>query len=445
MRDIIKYRLDNPESFRQKLIIWSNTYPVFCYLDSNNYYKSCKSGLFYHTYDTVAGIDFTELLEPNEPGAFLSLKEFVRRKADWLFGHLSYDLKNEIENLTSNNFDGIKFPVMHFFQPRLVFTIKDGLLEIHYPGDNYSKDEIDFLYNSINKLKIKDFKNYKDLNIRQRTTKQEYINTVEKIKADIFRGDIYEINYCQEYYCENQKIDPLFVFNTLRNISPVPFSCLYKLFDKYLISASPERFLKKIGTKIISQPMKGTIKRSNFSGIDEHLRNKLRDDPKEIAENVMIVDLVRNDLSKTAAMDSVRVEELCGIYSFRQVHQMVSTISALLKTEDDMIDAIKNAFPMGSMTGAPKIRAMELIEKYENIKRGLFSGAVGYFSPDKDFDFNVVIRSVLYNSTRQYLSYIVGSAITAKSDPEKEYEECLIKAKAINQVFNFVEREILNA
>jgi para-aminobenzoate synthetase component 1 len=445
MREIIKYCLDNPDSFRNNLLIWSNAYPVFCCLESNNYYKSCQSGLFYHTYDTIAGIDFAELFEPDRQEAFASLKEFVRRKKDWLFGHLSYDLKNEIENLTSGNFDGIDFPLMLFFQPRLVFTIRDKILEIHYPGDQYSKDEIDSLYNSVRKLKIKSFKDYKDLNIRQRTTRQEYIETVNKIKADIFRGDIYEVNYCQEFYCENQEINPLFVFNALRSISPTPFSCLYKMFDKYLISASPERFLKKIGSKIISQPMKGTIKRSNFSDTDERLMNKLKYDPKEIAENIMIVDLVRNDLSKTAAVNSVRVEELCGIYSFKQVHQMVSTISAVLRTEDDMINAIKNAFPMGSMTGAPKIKAMELIEKYENIKRGLFSGAVGYFSPEKDFDFNVVIRSVLYNNTKLYLSYIVGSAITARSVPEKEYEECMIKAGAINQVFKFAEKEILNA
>jgi para-aminobenzoate synthetase component 1 len=445
MRRIIKYRLDNPESFRQRLSIWINKYPVFCFLDSNNYYKSCKSGFFYHTYDTIAGIDFIDFIQPDQSGAFISLKEFTERKSDWLFGHLSYDLKNEIENLSSDNFDGIGFPAMHFFQPGLVFTIKNRLLAIHYHRDQYSKEEIDFLYNSINKLNIKGPVNYKDLNIKQRTTKQEYINTVNKIKADILRGDIYEMNYCQEFYCDNQKIDPVFVYNMLRSISPTPFSCFYKLFDKYLISASPERFLKKIGPKIISQPMKGTIKRGDYSDIDEVLRNQLRYDPKEIAENIMIVDLVRNDLAKTAAKSTVRVEELCGIYSFRQVHQMVSTISAVLKNQDEMIDAIKNAFPMGSMTGAPKVRAMELIEKYENIKRGLYSGAVGYFSPDKDFDFNVVIRSVLYNNARQYLSYIVGSAITAKSDPEKEYEECLIKARAINQVFNFAEKEILNA
>ncbi|UCH13619.1 MAG: anthranilate synthase component I family protein [Bacteroidales bacterium] len=445
MRDIVKYELDDPESFRQKLLIWSNKYPVFCYLESNNYYKTCKSGLFYHTYDTIAGVDFIELLEPEQNKAFLSLKEFVRARPDWLFGHFSYDLKNEIENLTSDNFDGIGFPAMHFFQPRLVFTIEERLLTIHYPGEYYTKDEIILLFDSVNKIKIKDQKNYKDPDIRTRTPKQEYIDTVNKIKANIFRGDIYEINYCHEYYCENQLIDPLLVFNTLRTISPTPFSCLYKLSDKFLISASPERFLKKTGDKIISQPMKGTIKRSIYSGLDEQLRNKLRYDPKEIAENVMIVDLVRNDLSKTAAADSVKVEELCGIYSFKQVHQMVSTVSAVLRTADDMIDAIKNAFPMGSMTGAPKIRAMELIEEYENTGRGLFSGAVGYFSPDRNFDFNVVIRSILYNKTRQYLSYLVGSAITARSVPEKEYEECLVKARAINQVFNFAEKEISDA
>ncbi len=445
MRDIIKYKLDDPESFRQKLLIWSNKYPVFCYLESNNYYKSCKPGLFYHTYDTIAGADFIELLEPEQNKAFPSLKEFVRSKPDWLFGHFGYDLKNEIENLTSENFDGIHFPVMHFFQPRLVFTIKDEFLRIHYPGEYYTKNEINELFNSISRIKIKDQKNYLNLNIRPRTAKQDYIDTVNKIKANIFRGDIYEINYCHEYYCENQEIDPLLVFNALRKISPTPFSCLYKLFDKFLISASPERFLKKTGDKIISQPMKGTIKRGEYSAIDEQLKNKLRYDPKEISENVMIVDLVRNDLSRTAAADSVRVEELCGIYSFKQVHQMVSTVSAVLKTADDMIEAIKNAFPMGSMTGAPKIRAMELIEKYENTKRGLFSGAVGYFSPDRDFDFNVVIRSILYNKTKQYLSYLVGGAITAGSIPEKEYEECIVKAKAINQVFNFSEKEISDA
>ena len=436
MRAKVKYKLFDPDSFRQKLIVWMNQYPVFCYLDSNNYYGQSKAGLFYHTYDTVAGIDFNDILEHGENDAFASLKEFVHCKNDWLFGYFSYDLKNEIENLTSGNFDGIGFPDLKFYQPKLVFVIKENNLEIQYLEKYYSKDKVNLIINSIENIEIIEHKKISDLYIKRRIPPHEYTDTVNKIKKHIFRGDIYEINYCQEYYCENQNINPLDIYTKLKNVSPTPFSCFFRLFDKYLISASPERFLKKMGSKIISQPMKGTINRGKSERSDQHLKNKLKLDPKEIAENVMIVDLVRNDLSKSAAKESVKVEELCGIYTFEQVHQMVSTISAELESEDDMIDTIKNAFPMGSMTGAPKVKAMELIEKYENTKRGMYSGAVGYFTPENDFDFNVVIRSILYNSTKQYLSYMVGSAITAKSIPENEYNECLLKAKAINQVLN---------
>jgi len=445
LRAKVKYNLIETESFKQKLLVWSDNFPVFCYMDSNNYYNSCKSEFFYHTYDAIAGAGFKDMLDPDEYNAFFELKKFVSKRNDWIFGYLSYDLKNEIENLTSANYDGIKFPVMNFFQPRLVFTIKGNLLEIHYFEDQYSKDEVELLYNYINGIKITRQNNHNNFNVTARISKQEYLEAINKIKAHIYRGDIYEVNYCHEYYCEDKKIDPVVIYNLLKAISPAPFSCFYKLFDKFLISASPERFLKKTGNKIISQPMKGTIKRSDYSGADESLKSKLRHDPKEIAENIMIVDLVRNDLSKTAAMESVKLEEMCGIYSFRHVHQMVSTISAVLKSEDDTVDVIKNAFPMGSMTGAPKVKAMELIEKYEKTRRGLFSGAVGYFSPDNDFDFNVVIRSILYNNTRRYLSYMVGSAITSQSVPENEYEECLLKAEAINQVLNLTIKEILNA
>jgi para-aminobenzoate synthetase component 1 len=445
LRAKVKYKLVETGRFRQKLLMWIGNFPVFCYMDSNNYYDSCKSKFFYHTYDAIAAAGCNDMLEPVENNAFFELKEYVNKRKDWIFGYLSYDLKNEIENLTSANYDGIGFPVINFFQPRLVFTIKGKTLEIHYFEDQYSRDEIELLFDYINSMKITVRNIHYNINITARMSKKEYIDAVNSIKTHIYRGDIYEINYCHEYYCENIRMDPLLIYNSLKTISPVPFSCFYRLFDKFLISASPERFIKKAGNKIISQPMKGTIKRSDYQGADESLKSKLRHDPKEIAENIMIVDLVRNDLSKTAAMASVKLEEICGLYSFSHVHQMVSTISALLKSEDDIIDAIKNAFPMGSMTGAPKVKAMELIEKYEKTKRGLFSGAVGYFSPDNDFDFNVVIRSILYNNTGRYLSYMVGSAITAQSVPENEYEECLLKAEAINQVFNLTVKEISNA
>jgi len=148
----------------------------------------------------------------------------------------------------------------------------------------------------------------------------------------------------------------------------------------------------------------------------------------------MIVDLVRNDLSHTATKGSVKVEELCKVYSFLQVHQMISTVSSIVNVETSPVDILKTTFPMGSMTGAPKISAMKIIEDLEETKRSLYSGSVGYFTPNGDFDFNVIIRSILYKATQKYISYSVGGAITAKSDPLKEYEECLVKAKAMRQV-----------
>ena len=239
------------------------------------------------------------------------------------------------------------------------------------------------------------------------------------------------MNFCQEFYSDEALIDPFTLYMNLINISPAPFSCFYHFDDKFLISSSPERFLKKKGSRIISQPMKGTIKRSDSSLLDHKLKEMLRKDPKEISENVMIVDLVRNDLSRTAVKNSVLVEELFGIYSYPTVHQMVSTISSELNPESDITDVIRSTFPMGSMTGAPKIRAMQIIEQYEETKRGIYSGAAGYITPEKDFDFNVVIRSILYNQTNHYLSFMTGGAITANSIPEKEYEECLLKAKGL--------------
>jgi para-aminobenzoate synthetase component I len=189
--------------------------------------------------------------------------------------------------------------------------------------------------------------------------------------------------------------------------------------------------LKKEGNRLISQPIKGTIRRGENEAEDQLLRQQLRNDEKELAENMMIVDLVRNDLARSARTGSVKVEEMFGIYAFRQVHQMISTVTAQLKEAIPFTEAIRQAFPMGSMTGAPKIRAMELIDQYEQSRRGLFSGAVGYITPEGDFDFNVVIRSILYNAANHYLSFHVGSAITYDSVPEKEYEECLLKAQAI--------------
>jgi para-aminobenzoate synthetase component 1 len=272
------------------------------------------------------------------------------------------------------------------------------------------------------------------LNIKLRIQKDEYFNKVNNILQHIHRGDIYEANFCQEFYAENSIINPIETYNKLNKISKPPFATFLKMNDKYLMSATPERYLRKTGTTIVSQPIKGTAKRSENKEIDNQLKADLYKDQKEQSENIMIVDLVRNDLSKTATKGSVTVEELCKVYSFKQVHQMISTISSEVEETTHPVDIIKSTFPMGSMTGAPKISAMKIIEQLEETKRGLYSGTVGYFSPQGDFDFNVVIRSILYNETKKYISYSVGGAITAKSDPLNEYEECLIKARAMREV-----------
>ncbi len=342
-------------------------------------------------------------------------------------GFLTYDLKNEVEKLSSSNIDQLHFPDLYFFVPEHIILIKSGKIEVISSNTEQVLKEIEaqaaHIANDPN-----------NINLRARFSKEEYIETVKKVKDYINRGDIYVTNFCQEFYAEDAIINPLSIFLKLNEISPNPFTAFLKLKDKYIISASPERFLAKRDDKLISQPIKGTSKRYTDTIEDEQSKQTLRAHSKELQENVMIVDLVRNDLTKSAKAGTVNTEELFGIYSFNQVHQMISTVVCDLREDVSDVQAIKNSFPMGSMTGAPKISAMQLMEQYEGTKRGVYSGAIGYFGPDGDFDFNVVIRTLLYNESEKYLSFHVGSAITYHADPEKEYEECLLKAQAILEV-----------
>lgn len=354
---------------------------------------------------------------------------------DSRFGFISYDYKNKIEKLVSNNFDGIEFPEKHFFAPEVLFKINAGEIEVLYQTSIYTSEAIKAIIREIESILLDNQRVY-EVKVAPRVSKEEYLKKVNLLKEHIQLGDIYEVNYCQEFFAKNVEINPVDIYFKLNQKSPTPFSCFVKYDDKYLMSASPERFIKKNGSKIISQPIKGTIKRGTTKQEDEILKEQLFNDEKERSENVMIVDLVRNDLSKFAKGDSVKVDELCGIYTFSQVHQMVSTVSGEVEKDIDFKNIISATFPMGSMTGAPKIKAMELIEKYEETKRGLYSGTVGYIGSNGNFDFNVVIRSILYNEENNYLSFIVGSAITIQSDPEKEYDECLLKAKAMLEVLS---------
>ena len=432
MRSSLKYSVDN--TFPEKLLHWaSSNFSRVCYLNGNKQYSALSET------ELLVAVDAVEEIIP-DADCFSTLKKFHGSKNDWLFGFFSYDLKNETENLYSKNEDKLHFPLLHFLRPRYIFRLEKNNLEVLYLKGVSTEDEIKKIIKEIT-LRCRHAEPAQALEgkqaearaiaVKNNLSKQDYLTTVQKIKQHIQLGDIYEMNFCQEFYSENTIISPAEIYQKLNSISPTPFSAYYRTDDKYALCASPERFIKKTGNKIISQPIKGTRKRGMNEEEDLFLKKDLLSSEKEKSENVMIVDLVRNDLSRSARRGSVKVEELFGIYSFPQVHQMISSISSELSTSVHFVDAIKYAFPMGSMTGAPKIRAMELIEQFEKTKRGLYSGAIGYITPDGDFDFNVVIRSILYNSTEKYLSFITGGAITANSEPEQEYEECLLKAEAM--------------
>ena len=426
MRQHKETTLRSVEEFKTRLLVWAQQFETVVWLDSNQYLQPHSS------YDSILAVDAFTSIQTDAINGFKNLKEYQSITKDWIFGYLSYDLKNDTEPLNSENFDGLHFPDLYFFQPKKLFLFKGNTLVTKYL--NFVSDEIDDDLESIECISIQQEPSTKnELKIESRISKVSYINKVSTMLSHIHRGDIYEANFCQEFYA-NAKLNPLETYSKLNTIAQTPFATFLKNGDQYLLSSSPERYLKKSGLKIISQPIKGTTKRSHNLDEDLDLKINLESDQKERSENVMIVDLVRNDLSKIAQKGTVKVTELCQVHSFKQVHHMISTVQATALAGVSAVDIIAATFPMGSMTGAPKISAMNIIESLEETKRGLYSGAVGYFTPEGDFDFNVVIRSILYNASKSYISFSVGSAITSKSTPEKEYEECLVKAKAMRSV-----------
>lgn len=416
--------ITDPKSVKEKLLHWAASFSTACYFDSNNYTDD------YSVFDVLVAAGVKKEVKATAGNAFDQLSIFLRGSKKIIPGFLAYDLKNETENLRSVNPDHLHFPDLYFFEPQHHILIKDRRVSIY-------SEEADLIWESVNAVQLNQSaeKGF-EVKINHRFSMAEYKDTVLLLQQHIQRGNIYEVNFCQEFYAEDVHLNPVELFLKLNRASPVPFANFFKQDDKFIISATPERFLSKRGSKLISQPIKGTARRQPDPAADEDVKNYLKNNEKERAENVMIVDLVRNDLTKSAVPGSVKVEELFGIYSFSTVHQMVSTITCVANSKLDNTQLLKNTFPMGSMTGAPKIKAMELIDEYERSKRGIFSGAVGYFSADGDFDFNVVIRSILYNEANGYLSFQVGSAITSGSDPQSEYDECLLKAEAILSVLD---------
>ncbi len=407
------------------MLNWVNRFNICCFLDNNRY----ESPL--NRVECLVGAGELDSVRATAGDAFQQLQSLRLKNSDWLFGHLGYDLKNETEQLTSSLPDHTGFPDLCFFVPEIVIELSSSSMSIGTHDMSQREVYETILNTDINTAPATSG----SIGVGQRYTKNEYISTVVALQQHILRGDCYEINFCQEFFAEHAVIDPVACYLALNAGSPNPFSGYYKLDGKYLICASPERYLKKTGSQVVSQPIKGTWKRDRTNEVTDRLnRHLLETSDKDRSENVMVVDLVRNDLSRVCEEGSVEVTELFGIYTFPQVYQMISSVSGRLPAATPLEDLFRATFPMGSMTGAPKRRVLELIEQYERSRRGIFSGALGYIDPRGDCDFNVVIRSLIYNSHSGYLSFSAGSAITFYSDAVAEYDECMLKAATIRKI-----------
>ncbi|MCP4125374.1 MAG: anthranilate synthase component I family protein [Bacteroidetes bacterium] len=423
------FAVDDLEAFKHRMLCVSGKTHHFCLLESNDYdlYPHSNFGFF------IAIESLGDITGQPDEDFLDQLRKFHELHRDWMFGFLSYDLKNQIERtLTSENPDHVDCPPGHFFIPKYLIRFHNGRLSLGVTDEQHRKTFEVLLEQCDEKEDLPKTKR-SNKSLTPRMSKPEYTEKVEKLKDHIQRGDIYETNFCMEFYMEDNAINPVSVFEHLNDISKAPFGAFLKKGDLSLMCSSPERYLKKWQDTVISQPIKGTIRRGENDSTDQLLKEALLWDPKERSENVMIVDLVRNDLSKIARKGSVNVEELFGIYTFEQVHQMISTVTCKVDKNLPFTEIIRATYPMGSMTGAPKYRSMELIEKYETTQRGLYSGAMGYVTPQSNFDFNVVIRSIVHNATNQYTSVQVGSALTIDCNAEYEYDECMLKAKAMKQ------------
>ncbi|UCS95627.1 anthranilate synthase component I family protein [Echinicola marina] len=396
----------------EKSISWACENHLFLSYHNPNNIPYPKNGFDHILYAGNTAIDWNDL--ENYPGA----------KA----GIFSYDLKNKFERLKSLNPPLVSCPESSVFLADLVISFKRNKIIVLHEEPDTIMGQINEFSTSYQVPLIK--------KITSNTTREDYIKNVKSIQNHIREGDIYELNYCIAFNAQFEHLDPLSVFLKLQYLSPMPFSSFFKSKEQYLIGASPERFIKKEGRQLTAQPIKGTIKRGQTREEDLQLQETLRHSEKERAENLMIVDLMRNDLARISDPGSVRVEELFGIYPFKQISQMISTISSTIKDNISFDQIISHTFPMGSMTGAPKIKCMELIDQYENFKRGWFSGALGYIKENGDFDLSVIIRSIIIDTNTKELFFAAGSAITYDADPAYEYDECLLKASSMFKVLN---------
>jgi len=429
------FLIDNPTLFKVQILHWSNQFEVCTFLDNHAYESP------YGVIDCIAAVNPVSFITLDSVNA-QAVDAFIQKHSgEWIFAHFNYEYHGITKPNTKVNLTG--FPLAYLYTPAVVVELAGNHVTIQSDSENPQ-----ILFDEINSFKVPSLSEQSTEQSAEHSaapttsiipfiSKVAYVEAIDKILALIRRGDFYEINYCQAFEVPHLSAHPVSLYVNLTEVSPTPFACFYKNSNDYLLCASPERYLQKKGNQLISQPIKGTIKRNLENDADDKLQvEALQNSSKDKSENVMVVDLVRNDLSRICEQGTVKVSELFGIYSFPQVHQMISTITGTLSSNTLFSEVLEATFPMGSMTGAPKKSVMETIDALEPTRRGLYSGTVGYFNPAGDFDFNVVIRSIFYNSDTKKASYGVGGGITIYSDPEKEYEECLLKAAAIKKVLS---------
>jgi para-aminobenzoate synthetase component 1 len=414
------FSLDKYPTIKPQLLLWANQFHYFTAYDSNSYSDAYKK------YDFLIAIDALDTyIEKFDNQSFKEWKQ-----SDFVCSVLSYEMNHQALHISTNNDTFIDFPPYFFYKPRYIIYIKEGRI---YINRNYP-EAIEML-EQIYTIESKEIEELPNIAFKTETTQREYTNTVSQIKEKIEQGAFYELNYCIDFRAEEADFDAIQTFIHLNKLAQTPMAALVKIGKKWILSFSPERFVAKRGATLIAQPIKGTAKRNVDLNEDERIKKALQQSEKERAENSMIVDLMRNDLTPFAKTGSIEVKEWCEIYSFKHVHQMISTIEATLENEEQLVDALINCIPAGSMTGAPKKNVMKHIESFESFKRQMYAGNIGYFDFDGDFDWNVVIRSIYYDEKNKKANFSVGSAITIQSDAEEEYKECLLKAQFLLKAF----------
>jgi para-aminobenzoate synthetase component 1 len=381
------------------------------------------------------------LLATGAEATFDSWEAIPRRGGKWLFGHLNYEACRQtggyhlpVEGASKER--PSEWPEVHFFHPQLVISCRRGSGEISIETFSEAVPDAAALRMEIEALAVPPPAPLPHLKFQKDLSENAYLETIEKLRTHIWEGDCYEINICNYREASTgEHMDPLAVWTRLSQSSPAPFGMFYKTSSHWAVGASPERYLRVVDNTVWSQPIKGTAPRGATLEEDVALKEVLRTSPKEQAENVMIVDLTRSDLARVCEVGSVEVEELFGVYTFPKVHQLISTVRGTLAAGKTVFDALIASFPMGSMTGAPREKVMELIAQYERRERGLFSGTVGYIEPAGNADFNVVIRTVFGDSQTGKVHFNTGGAITWHSEARAEWAEMCLKGAAIEGLF----------